>query len=133
MIDPNYYATETDRAILRATVRRNLSAFETEPGKQIVETEIAPQGYPVLTSGSSDEDIDTRVRRSGSVCSHAGGTAAMGKVVDTSCRVMGIADNFLRVVDTSVLPVPISASYMVPVYADIIAGEASLPVPRASI
>lgn len=43
------------------------------------------------------------------------GTAAMGKVVDTKLRVKGVAG--LRVVDTSVFPVVITAHLQVATYA----------------
>lgn len=43
------------------------------------------------------------------------GTAAMGKVVDTSLRVKGVRN--LRIVDTSVFPVVITAHLQVATYA----------------
>lgn len=43
------------------------------------------------------------------------GTAAMGKVVDTNLKVKGI--NKLRIVDTSVFPVVITAHLQVATYA----------------
>ncbi len=46
---------------------------------------------------------------------HPMGTAAMGKVVDTKLRVKGVAG--LRVVDTSVFPVVITAHLQVATYA----------------
>jgi choline dehydrogenase-like flavoprotein len=46
---------------------------------------------------------------------HAGGTAAMGRVVDTELRIYGVTG--LRVVDASVLPVPLASHYQVCVYA----------------
>lgn len=39
----------------------------------------------------------------------------MGKVVDASCKVKGVEG--LRVVDASVIPVPLAAHYQVPVFA----------------
>lgn len=59
---------------------------------------------------------------------HPIGTCAMGKVVDSSLRVVGV-DN-LRVVDASVIPTPITAHIQSTVYAlaeqaaDIIAAAA---------
>ena len=115
LIDPNYYATNVDRVILRAALRRNMGAFETPEAQSAIEAEIPPEGYPPLTSQSTDEELDARVRRSASSFFHAAGTASMGKVVDTECRVFGTEG--LRVVDGSVIPLPLSAHYMVPIYA----------------
>ena len=114
-VDPNYYATETDRAILRAAIRRNMLAFETERGREVVAAEFLPEGYPPLTSQSTDSEIDARVRRAASTFYHVGGTASMGDVVDTDCRVKGVHN--LRVVDGSVFPVPIAAHYQAANYA----------------
>ncbi|KAL8702859.1 MAG: hypothetical protein Q9201_003972 [Fulgogasparrea decipioides] len=129
LIDPNYYSTQFDRAVLRAAMRRNMAAFETPEGQAVVAEEIAPAGFPSLTSKSTDEELDARVRRAAASFYHAAGTASMGRVVDTECRVKGV--DGLRVIDASVIPTPISAHYMVVVYAlaeqmaEIIAGKGS--------
>ena len=129
LFDPNYYATHTDRAVMRAAMRRNMSAFETPEGQAIIVEEVPPAGFPPLTSKSTDAELDARVRRCGGTFYHTAGTASMGRVVDAECRVKGVAG--LRVVDASVIPTPISAHFMVAVYAlaeqmaEIIAGKAS--------
>lgn len=46
---------------------------------------------------------------------HAAGTASMGKVVDNDLKVLGIRG--LRIVDASVIPVPIAAHYQALIYA----------------
>ena len=129
LFDPNYYATHTDRAVMRAAMRRNMSAFETPEGQAIIVEEVPPAGFPPLTSKSTDAELDARVRRCGGTFYHTAGTASMGRVVDAECQVKGVAG--LRVVDASVMPTPISAHFMVAVYAlaeqmaEIIAGKAS--------
>ena len=115
LIDPNYYATHTDRTVLRAAIRRNISAFETPEGQAVVAEEVPPAGFPALTSKSTDEELDARVRRCAGTFYHTAGTASMGEVVDAECKVKGVSG--LRVVDASVMPTPVSAHFMVAVYA----------------
>lgn len=104
-----------------------MRSFETSEGQEIVKCEIIPEGSSPVTSKSSDEELDARIKRSAATWFHPAGTAAMGKVVDTELRVLGAER--LRVVDTSVLPCPIGAHYQVCCYAlaeqaaDIIAGN----------
>ena len=126
LIDPNYFTTETDRVVLRAAIRRVVCAFETPEAQEVIEAEVLPPPspvssgakatvWPILTSQSTDAEIDARVRRQAGSFYHGCGSASMGKVVDTACRVKGVED--LRIVDASVIPVPLSAHYQVALYA----------------
>jgi choline dehydrogenase-like flavoprotein len=115
-INPNYYDTETDRTVLIYSVRRTLQALLGTPvGKDYFEADVAPPGMPALTPESSDADIDGRIRATGIAHFHSAGSAAMGKVVDNDLRVKGVQG--LRVVDTSVLPVPVGGHPQVTLYA----------------
>ena len=115
MIDPNYYATETDRAVMRAGIRYAISAVESATGRSFIAEEFTPEGFPPLTSTSSDEQIDGRVKRAAATWFHPAGSTMMGKVVDARCRVIGAKG--LRVADPSILPCPIGAHYQVVSYA----------------
>ena len=127
VIDPNYLGSEVDRVIIREGVRRMLTAAETSIRTEVIESEHVPEGYPPLTTHSTDSEIDARIRRCACSWWHAARTASMGKVVDTELRVKGV--NKLRVVDASIFPVPIAAHLQAAVYAlaeqaaDIIGGK----------
>ncbi|KAH7116181.1 putative glucose dehydrogenase [Dendryphion nanum] len=128
VIDPNYFATEVDRQVLREGFRMiNKVIYDTPEGSDLVAEEWTPPGLQVIGNEITDAQIDERIRHGGSTVFHPGGTAAMGSVVDTSLKVKGVKG--LRVVDASVMPVPIASHYQVVVYAiaeqavDIILGE----------
>ncbi|KAL3483100.1 alcohol oxidase [Aspergillus germanicus] len=128
VINPNYYATHVDRAIVRDGIRRVARLFlDTPGGKKIVEHEVTKPAAAAGGGGgngsacvpvrldSTDDEIDHNVREIGMTFFHPGGSAAMGKVVDTELRVRGVKG--LRVADASILPVPIAAHYRAILYA----------------
>ena len=89
--------------------------LKTPEGQELVADEIVPEGHKCLLSTASDSEIDQRIRMGGVSCSHPGASCSMGKVVDTECRVKGVQG--LRVVDASVIPVPLAAHYQTLIFA----------------
>lgn len=115
IIDPKYNSTHHDRYVLRAGTRKALRLAETGALKSIIIGDVPPIGTRPLTSNSSNDEIDARVRQSTMTIHHPAGTAAMGKVVDFKLKVKGV--NKLRVCDASVFPAPVSATPQATVYA----------------
>lgn len=120
VIDCKFLSTEADRSIVRHGLRRMLHVMQdTAGGKEMVGSQIPAAGCAPLTSHSSDEDLDSHAQACAHTWNHPAGTAAMQTalnpgVVDSKCRVHGVEG--LRVVDASVLPVPIASHYMVCTY-----------------
>lgn len=128
IIDVNFNATEVDQYILREGLKTTIKVMQdTESGQSFVEDEVVPEGHQKLQHDGPDEAFDKRIRDFGFSLDHPCGSCAMGKVVDSQCRVIGAEG--LRVVDGSIFPVPISAHPQVCVYAlaekaaDMIAGD----------
>ena len=66
LIDPNYCATDADRYVLCEGLRKILGVLqETPEGKEIVAKETVSDGYEPHTSHSTDEELDSIVRRTG--------------------------------------------------------------------
>ena len=66
LIDPNYNATEADRYVMRAGIRKLLQMLlDTEEGKAIIESETVADGQSPLDLASSDRDLDARIRERG--------------------------------------------------------------------
>ncbi|CAF9922171.1 MAG: hypothetical protein ALECFALPRED_002040 [Alectoria fallacina] len=128
VVNPAYYFTQADKVMLRSAVRNTLRVVETPAMQKVIECESPPEGYPPLTSKSTDEEIDARVAGFGTTIHHAAGTCAMGNVVDGQLKVKGV--NALRIVDASVFPAPVSGALQASVYAmaelasDLILGDA---------
>ena len=106
-IQPNYLATETDRQVAIAGVRwcRSLLATKALAGFRDHETS------PGLET-TSDDEILSHIRSTGTTVYHAIGTCRMGSdpmsVVDDRLRVHGLQG--LRVIDASVMPTMPSAN-----------------------
>lgn len=116
IIDPNDYATAADRAaLIHGTQRFTKTLLDTTAGKGFIASEVPPPGMPELTSQSEANVIDECIRAAGVSYAHASGTAAMGKVADSELRVYGVKG--LRVVDASVIPVPIGGHPQATLYA----------------
>ncbi|RFU28328.1 hypothetical protein B7463_g8013, partial [Scytalidium lignicola] len=127
-IDPNYAATEADRYILREGLKKLYRVMHNTPaGRNTIEEETVEDGYAPISTASSDEKIDDFIRRRVLSAYHPAGSASMGKVVDSDLRVKGVEN--LRVVDASVIPLPLASHIQACVYAiseqaaDIILGK----------
>ena len=96
-------------------MRRALLAMKSPALRDFVEGEVAPPGMPSISSTSSNAELDKRINAISWSWFHASGTASMGKVVDGQCRVYGVER--LRVVDTSIIPLSLTAHLQAPMYA----------------
>ncbi len=92
----NFLTTEEDRQSMIAGVRIALE-IAAQPAMKAVER--APYSVP---ASDSDADILEWARRAGQTVYHPTSTCAMGSVVDSELRVLGV--EALRVVDASVMP-----------------------------
>ncbi|KAL4939353.1 hypothetical protein BDV06DRAFT_231084 [Aspergillus oleicola] len=116
VLDPNYLSTEADLYAWRTGLRTVARLFlGTETGRSLVAGETPPDAFEPVTLDSDDEYLNARARHGAFSTYHSMGSCSMGKVVDASFRVRGVSN--LRVIDASVIPVPIAAHIQATVYA----------------
>ena len=92
----NYLATEEDRHCLVEGVRVALDVAAQEPLRAMIRDESA------APASTSEAHVMELIRQRTQTIFHPVGTCAMGTVLDSSLRVLGVAG--LRVVDASVMP-----------------------------
>ena len=65
-IDPNYYATEADRYVMRSGLKKMMEVLlDTKEGQAMVEGETVREGQTALISASSDDQLDKRIKERG--------------------------------------------------------------------
>lgn len=126
LIDPNYLATENDRA----TIREAVKMMRDIAGQNALDALRGPEILPG-ESVRTDADIDAFIRKTGETIYHPVGTVAMGhhddSPLDGDLRVRGVEG--LRVVDASVMPTLIGGNTNAPTMmiaekaADLILGK----------
>jgi choline dehydrogenase len=92
----NYLVSDEDRATMVAGVRRCLQ-IAAQPA--IADITTGAYGVP---AGEDDASLIAHIERNTTTLYHPVGTCAMGSVVDSELRVLGI--DGLRVIDASVMP-----------------------------
>lgn len=130
VIDPNYLATEADRATVRDGTRLAQRIGGRSPLAERRRAYLSPETGPL----DDDPEIDAWVRAGANTIFHPVGTARMGSdahaVVDPKLRVRGIAG--LRVADASVMPSIVGGNTSAPTMmiaekaADMILGRPAL-------
>jgi choline dehydrogenase len=102
----NYVVDEQDRETMIAGVRRCVEIAQ-QPALRAVTT-----GQCAAPAGDDDASIIDHIERNSSTLYHPVGTCAMGSVVDSELRVLGM--EALRVVDASVMPTPVRGNTNAP-------------------
>ncbi|GAA5924466.1 hypothetical protein JCM10213_004584 [Rhodosporidiobolus nylandii] len=113
-IDPGYLTHPADIQILREAFKFARKVSQTAPFADYVLSELSP-GSAV----STDEEWETWIKGVVSTEYHPAGTASMlpeseGGVVDNAARVYGVTG--LRVIDSSIVPIGMSAHMTAPLY-----------------
>lgn len=114
LIDPGYLSHPADIKILIKAFQYARTVSETAPLSTYIQSELSP-GSAV----STDAEWEAWIRKSVSTEYHPAGSASMlpeaeGGVVDTAMRVYGVTG--LRVIDSSMVPIGMSAHMTAPLY-----------------
>lgn len=111
VIQPNYLATETDRATIVAGIKIARTLARTEPLRSAISQEFKPSADLV-----SDDELLAWARQNSTTIYHPTGTCRMGidpqAVVDPRLRVRGVRG--LRVADCSIMPQIVSGNTNAP-------------------
>jgi choline dehydrogenase-like flavoprotein len=105
----NYLVSEEDRATMLAGVRRCLEVAAQPALSAVTGGAYGAHGAP---EGDDDPSIIAHIERNSTTLYHPVGTCAMGSVVDSELRVLGMQS--LRVVDASVMPTPVRGNTNAP-------------------
>jgi choline dehydrogenase-like flavoprotein len=126
----NYLVSDEDRATMVAGVRRCVE-IASQPALRAVST--GTYGAP---AGDDDASMIAHIERNSTTLYHPVGTCAMGAVVDSELRVLGMES--LRVVDASVMPTLVRGNTNAPTImiaeraSDLIRGKIAAPAAAAA-
>ncbi|MFL5828907.1 MAG: GMC family oxidoreductase [Solirubrobacteraceae bacterium] len=127
----NYVLNEEDRDTMIAGVRRCVEIAQ-QPALRAVST-----GTVAAPSRDDDGSIAAHIERNSSTLYHPIGTCAMGSVVDSELRVLGMES--LRVIDASVMPTLVRGNTNAPTImiaeraSDLIRGKAPTAAGTAAV
>jgi choline dehydrogenase-like flavoprotein len=98
----NYLADAEDVEVLRRGVRMAMDIASSPSLREVLEDPLAANGDGSIPRSDSHTAIDEHIRATAFSFYHPAGTCAMGAVVDSEMRVMGV--DGVRVCDTSIMP-----------------------------
>jgi choline dehydrogenase len=110
IIYSNYFGSAGDKAAILYRYKQLRSILSSEIMAPLVIREIFPG-----TNVTSDEDLWHAISQSARSFHHPLGTVALGKVVDSDWRIMGLES--IRVVDSSMIPYPPTCHLQASTYA----------------